>query len=697
MDWLEHDPALWRLTPGMLGSVAQRNSLEECNDWLKSRLLYSQPDEALPAAASYASYRQPETHGHRVTTTPTEADLNAAGGRIDADEDLYALGFARLYGRIQELSASPDYMEFSNCVNLYWDTALRAATGVRPGEDLWAWKYFDWGQGFVFVDDKTGIDPSAARWIPVPFNLLEAISSSYREQLAPVLCALLTQEFGEEASRQACDMVRSGLCWLVREEACVKAQPLGQNQRSLMREFSVEHPLPANALRHRARNVWRRLGLNQEIIDGFMSHGDGATRTHGDFSPRVWELDADLARPVLAQAYAALDVKLPPSLQPEKNLNAIERPYTHSPDHDVRVVDAQRQATRWRVLLGAAREAQKELSFHICQADLTFLPKLQPALDRLSLRDARDGLAKLDRSKTDRLVKSLKRTRSGTPATLGDFRLLWLTRLAEQIWKYQSVKIPLHKRSFAALVQDKPTASVTGVGAHQRFHEWRTIYATICKKLDVSAISPADAAALLALELLLVSRVADEALVGDAVVGKVKVVTTQGRYFVEWAGGLAQIPDGRGVIRIRISSQAAHYLSAIQAEEVLYFSELTNASSIVRTITDTLHWDRSRRSISLATLYTVMCKTVDALNCQELPGNIAAFRGGRLRTAALSWRDWLYLQKGLQFDTAVNDSCEEAKPALNPDLGQTLTIQHTSLADLDARKSAPMRLSVSWL
>jgi integrase len=417
VEWLRNDPALWRITPGMLGSVAQRTELAENGDWLKARLLFSQSDEGLPAAASYAAYSQPETHSKNISTTPANQNLNAAGGRIDAAEDFYAAGIEKLYKRVQAVAKSTDYIEFSNCVAIYWDALLRSATGSRPGTDLWQWLHIDWEEAFAFIDDKTGIDQSAARWAPIPSKLLTELDTSFRQRHVPKVCSLLLQEFGETGSLEARTALNTGLCWLNREGSKVHAEPIGAKQRAMLGEHAAEHPLVTNAFRHRSRNVWRRNRLDQEVTDGFMSHGDGATRTHGDFSPRIWKQDVDLARPILSASFESLTAKLPPDYEhPDPILNALPPAPPTSSTKEVAGTD--RASARWRVFLKAAREAFHEISLHVIQADMSFLGKFNPHVGRLSHADMQAGVSKFSVDQTRRLATSLTRTKKDTPATL---------------------------------------------------------------------------------------------------------------------------------------------------------------------------------------------------------------------------------------------------------------------------------------
>jgi len=687
LNWLRSDECLWRISPGMLGSVAQSADVETHEDWLQARLVYSQKNEALPAAGSYGCYRQKEMKGLNLSTLPVNQNHNAAGGRIDAPETFYQAGLEKLHHEIESLADSPDYIKFSNFVTVYWDDLLTCACGSRPGGNLWTWAHIDWDEHFALIDDKTGIDDHAVRWVPLPTDLLTNFETSYRGCHVLTICSLLIAEFGVNASQQARGMLESGLCVLIREDGGIVAKTINTNTRQCIGEFSALSPLVNNAYRHRARSEWRRRKLDLEIVDSFMSHGDGATRTHGDFSPRIWQQDAERARPIISATFEALNPKYPP-----KYRNA-PKPFAELPTLPAELpvavgTHSQKTVRRWSVLLKAARQAMREISSQIIQTNIEYLPKLQVQFGRLSIDDVRAGLSGLDEVRVRRLATTLTRTSSLTPSTLGELKLLWLSRMAEQVWEHMSVRVPLHKKAYRLLVKDAPTASLYGIGASKRFDQWKSQYAEVCKTLRRSEISAIDAATLTIVDLCIHSRIADCALLEDAALGKVKVVEYLDRYFLEWASGQAEIPDGRGVIRIRVTVNAAFYISVIQSKSVLRHTLLSFVSKVIEPLAIDLVGINDVSTLSLASLCIRLTRTTDALNCIELPGNIAAFRGGRIRTAALCWRDWLKLESGKDYDTRQENDALQTEKKFSAPTTDSLPITPLSVGSDEARRTA---------
>ena len=259
-DWLRDDEALWRLTPGMLQSAAEAESYLAGGDWLLSRLQYAPANAALPAAASYSAYSAEElvaAVAHWFVDPPAS---NAAGSLLDSGDEFYRVGFHRLQLAI-EAATGQDAIEHHNLTTLYIDAALRAGTGARPADDTWQWSRVNLATGLTFVDDKTGLDASAARWVLVPGPLCRLVQQHYLDRHVPALQARVSGRFGLSGA-EAAKMLDRSLCWLTETADGVVAETLQSKHRLAHRNLAVDHPLPLNALRHRARTTWRRLGMD---------------------------------------------------------------------------------------------------------------------------------------------------------------------------------------------------------------------------------------------------------------------------------------------------------------------------------------------------------------------------------------------------------------------------------------------------
>ena len=486
--WLKDDPILHRLTPGMLGSVAERRLYAADPDWLKARLLANTTDSGLPAAGAYGAYTGAEITDAIAGWWASSPHANSAGSLIDAADSFYRGGLARMRAHVAQAALADDFIEHHNRTSLYWDTALRAATGVRPEDDLWVWSHIDFKSGYAFIDDKTGIDVSAARWVVLPYPLLDALERDYLDQHVPQIASLLRQEFGE-ASSDACANLQRSLVWLRRDDDQIVAESLGRRHRGLNREWAAEYPLVTNAFRHRARTSWRRLGCNPEIIDSLLGHSDGASRTHGDYSPRVWAADADAARNAIERSFELLDFH-PPELRQHQSLER-ERsvPISKTFVPGTGTASDAKALARWRTLLRAARQAAEQLSLGACRAAPELLPKISAS--RLPIRILLTAIAEWTEADANDAVKSLTTTLAGTPATLGALRLLFVGRVADRAWEETGTRIPLRRRSFSMMSRDEPRASTAGIGARHRHGEWKELLEKIHKAVPINKLKPA--------------------------------------------------------------------------------------------------------------------------------------------------------------------------------------------------------------
>ena len=686
LDWLRNDPVLWRLKPGMLGSLAPRTIYGETGDWLLARLLTSQAaaaatENGLPGAAAYSAYSGEEVTAALAQWFSSDAGDNSAGSLIDTADAFYRNGLSRMCDAVDRAAETANVVDHHNLVSLYWDTLLRAGTGARPATGLWTWAHVDFVDAFAFIDDKTGIDESAARWVPLPVDLTQRLLKEYRGQHVPQVTARLREEFGAKAD-SVCSALQNGLVWIRHVGSDLIAEPIGPEHRAIHAAIAAESPLVMNAFRHRARTSWRRLGCPQEIIDAFLAHSDGASRTHGDISPRVWRADAAIARPAIEAAFNSLNARTPllrraapaTQLTPSAVVTASQ----------VAPADLDRTGTRWRTLLRAARQTVAELTVHACRQHPELIADLPEGRGRPRLSALVSALGQFSEQQVADLVKDLSRTASGTPATLGKLRLLFLGHLADLCWTSTGLKPQLRRRSFANLVSDPPRASPTGIGASGRMAAWSEHLSAIAASLRGSSLRTADAAALFLVDLILLSRITDRALLHDAVVGRVRIVVLDRVPYIEWAPG-GELPEmGHGVVRHRISPDAARYAAELQSAEMLTHSILSNASAKLKPLLNAMGL---ASPVSLLRLCDRLCETVDALNYLELPGNVAAARAGRLRTASRSWPDWSRDQSGSYFCPERQESTEgTSSDADEPGPAATSHFEATALDALAAAR-----------
>lgn len=632
---LRDDPVLHRVTPGMLGPAAMSDVYLQSGDWLLARLLCAPANAALPAAASYSTYSVEDITAALAAWFADPSGANAAGSLIDAGDAHYRSGFARLATAIEN-AAGVDFLRHHNLVTLYIEAVLRAATGVRPSDGVWLWANVDLKLGFAFVDDKTGTDDTAARWVALP-KKARRLLKNYAEQHLPTVQHGLRSVFGSAATA-ALATLQTGLACIECSATGPRAELLSASHRAQHPEAAVEEPLPRNAFRHRARTVWRRLGCDREVIDSLTGHSDGASRTHGDISPRIWAHDFRAALPSINAAFDALQiappapwpVEVPPELVTEPAATSASSAAT--PDSAPLAVSVK----RWRHQLAAARVVLAKLSLQAIAIQPEQAGQLLGACSRLPVRMLLAVLPSWSEETVTAVVSSLTTTDKGMPSQQAKACLRYLGRLADRCWSAHRQPFRLRRRMFRGFLSDDPRATPDGIGARQRYRRWLGVFRRCVQKSAKRDVSPLEASTLLAVSILLESRVTDLRMLQDAVRGHLRSVRFNQKWYVEWWADEEPPAHGHGVIRYQVRDQAAHWLSVLAGAEVMRHTSHSQVSKVIRPL---LEAAGSALPVSIDQALRQLVGTVEALNYLELPGNVAAARAGRFLTASRSWPD----------------------------------------------------------
>jgi integrase len=347
--------------------------------------------------------------------------------------------------------------------------------------------------------------------------------------------------------------------------------------------------------------------------------------------------------PAINAAFDALEVRAPKSWQglelPAVQSSSLKR---GEPTH-ANLGHESRDTSRWRTLLRAARETVSELSITSIQVDPAVAADLRFNNPRLPLKIIWARMPTWSREQFSALVKTLTTTGQGMPATLGHLRMMVLGHLVDGCWRETGKTVKLHRRSFKGFLRDEPRATAAAAGARERLSKWRLTFDSISAAAPVGKVSAADAGALLVADLIIHARVADSEVLQDACRGKVRVVCRGQAHFLEWSSDDELPANGHGVLRHRISAFAATMVGVVQSTTVLRHSSLSYVSKRLHPLLKAMSL---AAPASVADIVRIALPTIDALNCMELPGNVAAARAGRFRTASRSWPDWTRTQDG---------------------------------------------------
>jgi integrase len=642
------DPRTRRLQPSMLGRVLGHRVFEQTRDHVLARLVGATADSALPSSTAYAAYRDvelqtpwPGVHGDRA---PNQAGLNAAGSLLELTGDEYLkLNFSHACRAVAAPIEVGDWVAYHNAVVLYWDAALRAATGVRPMQDLWSTpEDIDWSECFVFVDDKTSPVTRTGRLVPLPDELCGHLRRYLEVHLPWVMGRIRERGAGSALAPEL------RMFFLIDHVAgCLITRPLSNSDR---RSGNIEAPLPLNLFRHRLRTRLHRSGVDIEIIDTVLGHGDGATLTHGDYSMRVWRDDAQAVRPVLSGLYADLGIESPPDwpgagdgVAPAADLSGccfVRRTLKAG-----RALPHARQARRVieSYLLGVEQSADESGDRPAVAA------QAGNRLDSLAAR-----VASLSADEFDRLSKKLLERSDGLPDNAGIVRYDFLLRLAERAWN-RGGRIPAIRRRYLAREIEPSIFRPGAVGCLQRRDDLRAELDKAFQARPMSDRLPLSRAlGLLLLDLCLTSRLTNagvlDSLFDDD--DPWRVVSIGDEHHLEWSpdGALDSSDASAACMRFAISKRAAWLLTCVIAgkkrRRFVWKTLDPSLRSLACLAFGSIGVAESRAGDEPTHLLATVREVVDQCNAIELPGTIAGYLSGRVCTASLGWAEWLRLRRG---------------------------------------------------
>ncbi len=652
--WVRTDQATNRIEGSFLASTLGQRVYDQTRDAVLSRLLGTAERQTLPASTGYAAYDVEAIDralpGVRVDLQGNSpSQLNAAGSRMDLkDDDLIQSDFADALGQIIACQQRGNWIEFHNRVALHWDAALRAATGVRPVNDLWKSPLeFDWDAAQVYVDDKASPFGQTGRLVPLPRELCARFRADYIDRHIPWVLGRLAAAGSAPSELPSVLFIldpEGGRLTPVRVE---NRHRLTSNRRRL-----YEGALPLNVFRHRLRTrLHRSAGLDLEIVDTVMGHRDGATLTHGRYSMRVWRDDAEVIRPAMTAIFDAVGFWAPPLWEPQMPRGPtslawwpVSAPLGYQP--------TTRDASAAIDSAGALAQVQQYVQNESSLGRLEGVQSigLDPADPRLRGALASD-IARLNEDQVDELSQQLLRGAQRTPSLLGVARYEVLLQLVADAWTHLGLRVRMTKRYAGRNEEASPFTSLaaraTGVCDAMKAKLEEQFRAAPSTKSRVGQLT---ALGLAVCDLALLGRLANRPLLDDVIQEDAhwRVVSACGACCLEWnpSADLRTQPDAP-VLRFVITARSAWLLN----HKVRGMTRDKNTRNVVATfakaVSQTAYADLSlsQDAADRDPLGTII-QWVEQRNAVELPGSVAAYLGGRLMSPALPWGDWMKLKTG---------------------------------------------------
>lgn len=603
-----------RLTGSMLANVLPQRIFDLQGDAVLARLISSHPQSALAGAHSYAQWSLDTVTGlltgSRLDRLSTRGGDTALGSRVALLEAPLRAVIANARDRVREAQTGNPLI-LHNAFSAYIVIALLAATGGRPIRSPFeSILNFDFDESLVFIDDKHGVaQQDSGRLVPLP----TVISAFIRKRYLPHLLALSTA-LKERAPRLAREIQLTATSkprgkipfFFLIDPASLDWSEIAPS--NVFAAVGIDWPLPANLFRHRLANRLRTEGLDPEIIDGLLGHGEWGNDTWSIYSFRSWADDVVMARRALDSSFRSL------RFHPVRGLSDD----TEWPATTVRL-DLE-EGIRYG---SAARQRERNHRFIIAVRDTKF-----------AIHDYLAGrkLEKLDGDALDVLADHLTRTSDGMPSVTGAIRLAYLERQLEKAERRTGRRVrPSSVRMFGG--EEASLFNGDFRGAHKLVQH-------LLELLSLTNPTTGTTRSLgVALSLCLESRVTDGRLLLDVAANKGYRLLRLGEHCYLEYGEIEPDTDVAGR-RFRISSRCAFW--SIRAQTGRTVTPKTSIPAVFEPLARRL----SNQPKEVGEMLHTLARLVAQANAQTLPGILCGALSGKVSTAALGWRDTTRLITG---------------------------------------------------
>ena len=412
----EHFP---RLTSAKLANYQPQRLFDATGEFNFARLLTSHSNSALPGACSYASWDikaiEKGLHLPVVESSSDEPDSACMiGSLLTPLESVLHEEITRCNTSLERASGK-GLIQYHNALTQYVVMALYAATGARPLRDPFeSPQHFSFQHRCVFINDKNDEGLHNGRLVPLPENLMALLTcyleflkklslqvATHREKLALQISNLVD---GREASIPFFFLLDDNLCWHSVADAV-------QLECALF-----EWMLPANLFRHRYSQRLLTEGVDPEVIDGFMGHGERGAATYSDYSARCWEADARRYQSAIDHIYSELPFATPRDLKELPPLLCLSAEKTSYIEPKL-FGQKDRARHRWLRLKKAMREARADIKLFLNTRSIQDISDNELLLlsNRMLLRENRLPHPQAA-IRFNMLVKTLKRSDTSSTA-----------------------------------------------------------------------------------------------------------------------------------------------------------------------------------------------------------------------------------------------------------------------------------------
>jgi len=612
-------PGLARLTSPSLARAQRHCAFESFQDHALARLVSSSSDTVLPAPCSYGAYTGATVQAvlgppfARLATWVTAAsftDANAAGSEMDVNAARISTAFAGLRQRIEAAAAANDWARHHNLLTSLCIISLLACTGARPVKSPFqsvAWFNFD--AHLVYVDDKFAGAHLGSRLCILAPAVTSLIRDTYLPHLHNLRRALATSvpSFSEAIDEVLAGSATARLPLFFFVRSYPEFDWTEVSEVSLSQECGDDWPLPWNFARHRLATQIRRAGLDAEIIDGLLGHGEAGSESYGAHSLRVLEQDLERARVKVDALTSELDMRAPgrwmvPQVsfarQPTRPLLDESRPYGTQ-----------------------ARRQRRELAYQ--QAAAKALEEIERLLK------GRPPQA-LSGDEWEAVGRQMLLRQDGLPHAFASLRYAAYETYLSRLWHDQGLR-PHMRRRYTVPAAGKPVLNEVAVRAKEEVNTLRADFETIVQRLSGETIDARLARSLAAVDICLNARVADTSLLISLVQRpNVAVVQHQGQWFIEVFEG-SRWSDGMPLRRFAVSPRSCEWL--LRGSDMQ--RQLVKPLPVPEKLTILATRGQDKPAQTMPEMLRQIGRVVDQFNIITLSGFEAAVMSGRAKVSAL--------------------------------------------------------------
>lgn len=617
--------ALERLTAPVVSTVIGQLIFEHAGDHAQARLVSSSTRSGLPSACAYGAYHAPEIRNALDDAIAPDlgalgepgatSETNATGSELDVDLVRMAKVIRGLTKRVDDAARQPQHwVDHHNHLSALCVIALLASTGARPvNSPFESLDWIDLARGIIYVEDKHSGPTRGARLCVLSEYARELLGKYYLPHLEAIALALRAMAPAMAAEIEGI-LSRSSACRLplfffLRAEPTFDWIEVSESQ--LTSVCGNPWPLPWNVFRHLHSTQLRRWGLDAEIRDALLSHGDRGAESHGEFSWRIPRHDLECARPLVNRLVDELDFRLPSK---PSGTHVISGPRATGLDFAVSTPFG-REARALR------RDATHQAARRTAQSDIgRWLGNRPPS--------------SLSEEEWDEIARSMLLRPDGLPHPMASLRYEVLEDHLAALWRKEGALLRLPTVRHIPLREGVSIFNDDVIGAQDSLDHFRQRFDATLEADSVRLPRrPVLAACLAALELALHCRVSHFAVLTAVACNSaaIRIVRFDSRYWLEWAYR-GDWKDGRPCYRVPITELAAGWVGAAQSAK--------KRLAHVPDTPEALHSLVGNKAEDFGLWLRKLASLVGQVNSLELPCAMAAALSGERETAALPHADW---------------------------------------------------------